>query len=260
MMKRFVLLAAILFPLALSAAPAAAQLTQAQQDAHAAALTAEKYRGDLFYTALNASAAAGNIADTLKVLADGVNNKVGAEDPREVALQWLLDNTFDQNDQAKINAMYFKMLADLEIQRASSFQQMGRVAPYTDATEMALRAIMTYEILAITDAERCDDPSVSKIVEDSVVPTYRDLSYSYTIVTKERFDILSYYSSEYERLKNDRPVNVFLCSKGDKAKADPKFKPKDLDAAEWTKKRNELRGLYKNLWSETYYTFKPKAQ
>jgi len=257
MMKQLVLLAAVLFPLAL---PVPAQAQMSPSTARAAAQQADKYRADLFYGALSSSAATGDVEATLKVLTEGVGNKIGTEDPREVALQWLLDNTFDQNDQSKINAMYFKMLADLETQRALGFQAVGKVAETDDATQMALKAMMTYEILAITDAERCDDPSVSKVVEDSVIPSYRDLAYSADIVSKQQFDLLSYYAAEYERLKNDRPLNTFLCSKGDKTKADPRYKPKDLDAAAWVQKRNELRGLYKNLWSETYYSFKPKAQ
>lgn len=212
-------------------------------------------RHDLFYGALDASAQTGDVAGTLKILSEGLSAPLGQMNPTEVALQWLMDNTFDQVDAKKVNAFYFMVLADLKTPLAIAFQQTGKDALFKEAAQLALKSLMTYEILAMTDAERCDDPSVEKVIQESLGPRYMDLAFAFKALTKEQFDLLGYYATELERLKAERPLNALLCSKGDKAKTDPNYKPKDLEPGLWMQRRTDLRLLYKNLWSKRYYEY-----
>jgi len=214
-----------------------------------------KLRHDLFYGALDASAQTGDVSGTLKLLNEGLTTPVGEMNPTDVAIQWLLDNTFEQTDAKKINAFYFMVLADIKTPIALAFQQTGKDAQFKDSAKLALKALMTYEILAMADAERCSDPSVEQVVGDSIGPRYRDLAFAFRSVTKEEFDLLGYYATELERLKGDRPVNTLLCSKGDKAKDNPLYAPPAMDTGVWMQKRTDLRLKYKNFWSKRYYEF-----
>ena len=42
-----------------------------------------------------------------------------------------------------------------------------------------------HEIVALADAERCDDPSVGVTVMSDIIPRYEALRYAYKILTKE---------------------------------------------------------------------------
>ena len=257
-MNRLIILAFLSLSLILTAQPAHAQ-TKAMERAESQAAIRE--RADIFYGALSSTASTGNVSETLKLLSEGLAVPATPQsDPQAVGVRWLMDNTFDPQDAAKqnFNPAYFMVLSDIETQRAAAAQAVGKDAERRASTTNALKALMAYEVIAAADAERCDDPSVSKVIDDSVLPRYRDLSSSYAILTKEQFDLLGYYAAEVERLHNDRPINMWLCSKGEKAKGTPNYKPADIDPMAWVQKRNELRGRYKNLWSEMYYSFKDK--
>ncbi len=259
-MNRLIILAFLALPLTIALQPAYAQKAKALERAES--IAAQRERADIFYGALSSTASTGNVSETLKILSEGLSVLPAPQqlNPQDVAVRWLSDNTFDTQDATKqnFNAAYFMVLADLETQRAAVAQAVGKDADRRNSTSNALKSLMAYEVIGAADAERCGDPSVSKVIDASVVPRYRDLSQSYTILTKEQFDLLAYYATEVERLHPDRPLNTWLCSKGDMAKSTPGYKPTDIDPMAWLQKRNELRGRYKNLWSGMYYSFKDK--
>lgn len=241
-----------------AAAPALAETAKPLTRAELA--LENKLRHDLFYGALDASAQTGDVAGTLKLLNEGLTTPVGNMNPTDVAIQWLLDNTFEQADAKKINAFYFMVLADIKTPIALAFQQTGKDAQFKDSAKLALKALMAYEILAMADAERCGDPSVEQVVGDSIGPRYRDLAFAFKSITKEEFDLLGYYATELERLKGDRPVNTLLCSKGAKAKDNPMYAAPAMEQGVWMQKRTDLRLKYKNFWSKRYYEFQNPGQ
>lgn len=206
-------------------------------------------RSDLFYQALNAAAEKGGSDEVRKTLEYGLQN--GGINESAVGVQWLIDNTFGLTDKTRFNIFYYLFLSDLQQRQAQTAQALGKMSDYNKAGATALKALMHYEIVALADAERCDDPSVGVTVMSDLLSRYEALRYAYKIVTKEEYDLAAFDAIETESGTSTRPVNLILCRSGDKGKADPNYTPAPVE--DWSAKRNYLRVQYKNLWSDQFY-------
>ncbi|MCC7036086.1 MAG: hypothetical protein IT560_02150 [Alphaproteobacteria bacterium] len=212
-------------------------------------------RGDVFYLALNAAAEKGT--DEVRTTLDyGLQN--GGMNEAAVAVQWLVDHTFGLTDKTKFNAFYFLFLSDLQQRQAQTAQALGKMSDYNKAGAMALKALMHYEIVALADAERCDDSSVAVSVMTDLLSRYDALRYAYKIFTKEEYDLAGFDAIEAESSNSNRPVNLALCRSGDKGKADPNYTPKAVE--DWSGKRNYLRIQYKNTWSDQFYKMREQKK
>ncbi len=252
-MIRIFALALVFFSFA-AAQPALAQKTDAKTEAPKAdpllAIAQENgMRGDLFYQALNAAAYKGGSDEVRTTMDYGLQN--GGMNEAAVAVQWLVDNTFGLTDKTKFNVFYFLFLSDLQQRRAQTAQALGKMSDFNKAGAMALKALMNYEIVAIADAERCDDSSVGVNVMTDLMSRYEALRYAYKIFTKEEYDLAGFDAIETESSNSNRAVNLTLCRSGDKGKADPNYTPKPVE--DWSAKRNYLRIQYKNTWSDQFY-------
>ncbi len=252
-MIRIFALALVFFSIA-AAQPALAQKTDVKTEAPKAdplmAIARENgMRGDLFYQALNAAAYKGGSDEVRSTIDYGLQN--GGINEAAVAVQWLVDNTFGLTDKTKFNVFYFLFLSDLQQRQAQTAQALGKMSEFNKAGMMALKALMNYEIVAIADAERCDDSSVGVNVMTDLITRYEALRYAYKIFTKEEFDLAGFDAIETESSNSDRAVNLTLCRSGDKGKADPNYTPKPVE--DWSAKRNYLRIQYKNTWSDQFY-------
>ncbi|MDI1226876.1 MAG: hypothetical protein PSY14_04240 [bacterium] len=206
-------------------------------------------RSDLFYLALNAAAEKGGSDEVRKTLEYGLQN--GGPNESSVAVQWLIDNTFGLADKTKFNIFYYLFLSDLQQRQAQTATALGKMPEYNKAGSTALKALMNYEIVALADAERCDDPSVGVTVMSDIIPRYEALRYAFRILTKEEYDLAAFDAIETEAGNSARPVNLILCRSGDKGKADANYTPAPVE--DWSAKRNYLRVQYKNLWSDQFY-------
>lgn len=206
-------------------------------------------RGDLFYQALTAAAEKEGFTEVRSTLEYGLKN--GGSNEVSVGILWLVDHSFGLVDKTKFNALYYLFLSDLELRQAQTAQALGRMDDYNKAAITALKALMNYEIVALSDAERCDDPSVGVAVMSDLLPRYEALAFTYRLITKEDYDLAAVAALDTESSASARPVNLAICRSGDKGKADPNYTPKEV--ADWSAKRNYLRVQYKNLWSDQYY-------
>lgn len=213
-------------------------------------------RGDVFYLALNAAAEKGGSDEVRSTLDFGLQN--GGMNEAAVAVQWLVDHTFGLTDKTKFNALYFLFLSDLQNRQAQTAQALGKMSDYNKAGAMALKALMHYEIVALADAERCDDSSVGVNVMSDLLPRYEALRYAYKIFTKEEYDLAGFDAIEAESSNSNRPVNLTLCRSGEKGKADPNYTPKAVE--DWSGKRNYLRIQYKNTWSDQFYKMREQKK
>lgn len=259
-MIRIFALALVFFSFA-AAQTALAQKTDATTEAPKASDTLiaiaqeNSKRGDVFYLALNAAAEKGT--DEVRTTLDyGLKN--GGMNEAAVAVQWLVDHTFGQTDKTKFNAFYFLFLSDLQQRQAQTAQALGKMSDYNKAGAMALKALMHYEIVALADAERCDDSSVAVSVMTDLLSRYEALRYAYKIFTKEEYDLAGFDAIEAESSNSNRPVNLALCRSGEKGKADPNYTPKAVE--DWSGKRNYLRIQYKNTWSDQFYKMREQKK
>lgn len=213
-------------------------------------------RSDVFYQVLNAAAEKGSSDDVRTTLDYGLQN--GGMNEAAVAVQWLIDHTFGLTDKAKFNAFYFLFLSDLQQRQAQTAQALGKMSDYNKAGAMALKALMHYEIVALADAERCDDSSVGVNVMTDLMSRYEALRYAYKIFTKEEYDLAGFDAIETESSNSNRPVNLTLCRSGEKGKADANYTPKVVE--DWSAKRNYLRIQYKNTWSDQFYKMREQKK
>ncbi len=253
-MIRIFALALVFFSIA-AAQPALAQKTDATKteapkpDPLAAIAQENGIRGDLFYQALNAAADKGGSDEVRTTMDFGLQN--GGMNEAVVASQWLIDHTFGLVDKTKFNVFYYLFLSDLQQRQAQTAQALGKMSDFNKAGSTSLKALMTYEIVALADSERCDDTSVGVSVMTDLLTRYEALRYAYKIFTKEEFDLAGFDAIETESSNSGRPVNLALCRSGDKGKADPNYTPKPVE--DWSAKRNYLRIQYKNTWSDQFY-------
>lgn len=251
-MIRIFALALVMFVLALPQAQAQkpdAKTEAAKPDPLAIVVQENSMRTDLFYQALSAAAEKEGFNEVRSTLEYGLKN--GGSNEVSVAILWLLDHSFRLGDQTKLNALYYLFLSDLELRQAQTAQALGRMDDYNKAATTALKALMNYEIVALADAERCDDPSVGVAVMSDLLPRYEALAFAYRLMTKEEYDLAAVAALDTESGASARPVNLAICRSGDKGKADPTYTPKAVE--DWSAKRNYLRVQYKNLWSDQYY-------
>lgn len=251
-MIRIFALALVMFCFAVPPAQAQkpdAKTEVAKPDPLLAAMQESGMRADLFYQALSAAAEKESFNEVRATLEYGLKN--GGSNEVSVAVLWLIDHSFSLVDKTKLNALYYLFLSDLELRQAQTAQALGRMDDYNKAGTTALKALMNYEILALSDAERCDDPSVGVAVMSDLLPRYDALAFTYRLITKEEYDLAAVAALDTESNASARPVNLAICRSGDKGKADPNYTPKEVE--DWSAKRNYLRVQYKNLWSDQYY-------
>ncbi|HYD19521.1 MAG TPA: hypothetical protein VEF76_13685 [Patescibacteria group bacterium] len=236
---------------------------QAEADAKAASAELSRiaqengWRNDPFYASLTVADNSGGAQALRDTLTKGI--EAGGTTERQVGVQWLIDHTFGLSDRTKFNVLYFLYLVDLESAQAQVAQAIGRMEDYNKAGFLALRALMTYELVAQADAERCDDPTVAEQINKDVASRYQDLRWAFRIPSKEDYDVASFHAVDIESDNNDRAVNLMLCRSGEKGRADPNYTPKPL--LDWLSRRTALRIQYKTMWSEQFYTMRatPKA-
>ncbi|MBI1214606.1 MAG: hypothetical protein GC185_02160 [Alphaproteobacteria bacterium] len=174
-----------------------------------------------------------------------------------VMSSWLIDNTYGQVDDSKINAVYFLKLYDVEYARAQMVKQMrgggGQATQYRQATLDAFKALLTYELMAMADARRCSDDSVVGVVAQNLLPRYKDIDYAYTYLNRNEVKLAWYSAMQVEAQKSDRPFNLQLCLQGERALSDPsRYNPRDVTTSQWTDIRSELRSKYTDYWKGRY--------
>lgn len=262
-----ILLTAFLALFALSAAtPATAEKLSKKEMQEIVKLNKE--RKSLLYQALDTASEKDNPALVMDTIKTGI--RTGGNADRDVAIRWLDDHTFGTlMDQKHFNAFYFLYLSDLKSSDAVAAQQLGKVDAAEEAAAVAVRALMTFEIVANADAERCDDtpskdekPLANIIYDDLVAPRFHDLAFAFqTSINKEKYDLMSIDALEIEGAKSARPINTQLCMLSEKAKKSGSFTPPATeDLKLWNMKRNVLRTQFKKTWTSRYYKVVERAR
>lgn len=191
------------------------------------------------------------------------NLKVDEEPTRlSIGLSWAKEKT-ETRDSAKINALYFMIYSDLAAKSASTVPKKS--AYYTNFSKTAYQALLTFEVMLLTDAARCVNQEAKSVVERLLSQRYKRLQFVADSATPAEMEEYWKTALGYEAAAVKRPGNGELCSNGvaaalaKQANAAP---PEILDAtfiddAKWQPLREQIRARVAAAWKKDY---EPVAQ
>jgi len=207
------------------------------------------------YQSLTLNAARHDVQTVVTTIDKSLREERISRKKLKVLHMWLVDHTYGQLDSQKIVAVYFLKLYDVDYVMAlhSKARKGGNSIDYRQSTLDAFKALLTYEIIAMSDAERCRDDSVVGVVARNLLPRYRDISYAYTLLNENEISLGWYTAMQTEAQKAERPLNLYLCVQGNKALNNPAtYVPHDVVPARWREIRDGLRAKYTNVWKSRY--------
>jgi hypothetical protein len=139
-----------------------------------------------------------------------VNKRVEEEPTRlSIGLSWAKEKT-ETRDSARINALYFMLYSDLAAKSASTVPKKS--AYYADFSKAAYQALLTFEIMLLTDAARCVNLEANAAVERLLSPRYKKLQLVADSATPEEMEEYWKTALGYEAAAVKRPGNKELCS------------------------------------------------
>lgn len=209
---------------------------------------------DPLYKYLSYTASKGDTASVLATLDKALSEKKDDFTALTALVNWLSDNTYGQLDDSKIVAAYVLRLYDADYEMAQLYKASTgeQSSQYRQSTLDAFKALLSYELVAMTDAKRCQDPSVISVVASQLGPRYQNINYAYTFLNPNEIKFAWYSAMQFEDQKSDRPFNLTLCLKGDRA-ADPShYNPVDVTPEQWADIRTKTRAKYKEFWESRY--------
>jgi hypothetical protein len=207
------------------------------------------------YQSLTFNAAKGDMTTLLATIDKAMNDKKNDFPTLSTLQTWLTDNTYGQLDDQKVFSQYFLKLYDVDGQIGQFYkQQKGEQSTaYRQATLDSFKALLTYELMAMADAGRCQDSSVIGVVANNLGPRYQNINYAYKLLNQNEVSLAWYSAMQYEEQKADRPFNIYLCLKGDKARQNPlQYNPVNVSPSAWTEIRSDIRSKYTDYWKNRY--------
>lgn len=187
-----------------------------------------------------------------------VNQKVEQEPTRlSIGLNWAKEKT-ETKDSAKMNALYFMIYSDLAAKSAATVPKKSEY--YTNFSKTAYQALLTFEVMLLTDAARCINPAANKAVEPLLSQRYKHLQYVADSATPAEVEEYWKTALAQEAASVKRPGNGELCSNGVAAElarqADAQA-PEILDAAfiddaKWQPLREQIRARVVAAWKKDY--------
>ncbi|MDE1152173.1 MAG: hypothetical protein PW788_06495 [Micavibrio sp.] len=190
-----------------------AAMLAASTVAHAASGYEDKVKKDPFYKA---------VLDTAKTtkgraLLDFFDQKLQEDGGRVHAISlWLRDNSINQKDPSKIDALYFLSYSDTLATIAASYKDQGDPAQYRGLMESSLLSLYMFELMGNVDAVRCQDPTALQAVERGMVtPRINDFGRPvYAMFTRADFEQIEKTALEMEEKTAARPPNLDICALG----------------------------------------------
>lgn len=207
-------------------------------------------------------------------------NKRTREKPRllAVAMDWARDNSVGQQDLKKLNAYYYMLYSDLTFMASQAFKIAGMEAEYKDMVRTSFASLLTFDLLAATDALRCKDTSAREIRAPLVKPRYDLLDDAFDYLSAEDLYRLFLTVSKAESAMGARAPNEELCAGGIDGKTalmnnpatqrvevdtpempgtkrtilvpppDFKFTPEYIPDEEWLEARTRMQAAVRDSW------------
>lgn len=197
-----------------------------------------KVKGSDFYASILEAAKTKKGREMLDFLDQQVQ-----DDARRVhaASLWLRDNSIDQKDPQKINALYFLSYSDMLGTIAQSYRDAGQPAQYRALLKPMVLNFYIFELMGSVDAARCQDPTaLDAVTRGMAIPRANDLGKEvFAILTREDFDTIEHTALEEEQKMQSRPPNLDICALGE-------ARLRDLAAAPGVKQQTVTDLRYKS--------------
>lgn len=191
------------------------------------ALAQEFLRSEPRYSALDLEAGKGGSEAVLNI----IEREAGDYKARSIIMQWLRDRVWVKFDPDPFYSFYY---SDLLFTTANAFDRAGKPEVGNDLYQTAFYSLNVFELMALTDAVRCNDPSVDQAVKTLINGRYahfQNIINRLTVDAKQKARNLAL--SYEERLANRLPFAP-ICSSGMKAMQaalnDPRHSERTVDA------------------------------
>ncbi|MEZ0223504.1 MAG: hypothetical protein ACAH83_03040 [Alphaproteobacteria bacterium] len=187
-----------------------------------------------------------------------VNQKVEEERTRlSIGLAWAKEKT-EVKDSAKMNSLYFMIYSDLAAKSVTTVPKKSE--HYLKYSKAAYQALLTFEVMLMTDAVRCVNPNTQAAVEALLSPRFKHLQYVADSSTPAEIEEFWKTALAHEAASMKRPGNGELCSNGiaaELARQAGKPAPEILDAtfideAKWHPLREQTRTKLMTEWMKDY--------
>lgn len=203
-----------------------------------------------------------------------------ALDPQKLplALVWSKNQTFEVEESEKLNSYMFLIYSDLNYMAARAVFEENLLRDKPDAprhifkptspnyyryTLSAFQGLLIFELMALGDAVRCQNPIVKTGVNDLLKDRYEKLAYAYKYLPEKDIKAAWEGALQFEMITEKRPHNTDICSndvavglfaqqlnpEGDMPET---VVPGYISDEVWRKERDTIRGSIKKTWMKRY--------
>lgn len=172
----------------------------------------KKLREHPFYEILRDTATRTPTArEMLEFIDSGMSQDAGV---LPVVSLWLREHTIDEEDPAKINALYFATYSDTLMALADGYRGAGAPDKYRALYKTAMLNFFIFELMANVDAARCQDPTALAAIRHMVQDRIDDVQTAYKMFSRADFDEIQKTALKQEEKYLARPANLDVCTLG----------------------------------------------